>query len=161
MQDFCDKNYSLKETQTTPSTATDRAEYPEGMYKAVKSFWGEQVGAESEDCKIACKEHVINVDFKMPLNLIVHRSWLKQRVGTFLKFKNFISATSICLFVQKGEVGWHKIAHKYLEDSLKISPGSPGVLSFVWYCGGPSQEEAQWNGEDRSYREELTLTSWV
>lgn len=86
--------------------------------------------AESEDCKIACKEHVINVDFKMPLNLIVHRSWLKQRVGTFLKFKNFISATSICLFVQKGEVGWHKIAHKYLEYSLKISPGSVSMDNF-------------------------------
>lgn len=80
MQNFRDKNCSLKEIQTTPSIATDRAEYPEGMYKMIKSFWGEQVEAGSEDCKIACKEPVINVDFKMPLNLIVHTSQLKQRI---------------------------------------------------------------------------------
>jgi len=70
MQEFLDKKHSLKGTQTTPSTATDTAEYPEGMYKAVKDFLGGQ--------KIACKKHVINVYFKMPLNLIVHGSRLKR-----------------------------------------------------------------------------------
>lgn len=118
MQDFRDKNYSLKETQTTPSIATDRAEYPEGMYKIIKSFWGvEQVEAGSEDWKNACKEHVINAEFKMPLNLIVHRSQPKQRIGAFLKFRNFIPATSICLFVEKGEVEWHKIGRESENNS--------------------------------------------
>lgn len=55
MQDFRDKNYSLKETQTTPSIAIDRAEYPEGMYKVIKSFWQEQVEAGSDDCKFPAR----------------------------------------------------------------------------------------------------------
>lgn len=38
--------------------------------KQYKAFQGGQ--------KIACKKHVINVDFKMPLNLSVHGCRLKQ-----------------------------------------------------------------------------------
>lgn len=143
MQDFCDKTYSLKETQTTPSIATDRAEYPEGVYKAIKSFWREQVEPGSEDCKIACKEHVINVDFKMPLNLIVHRSQLKQRIGAYLKFKDFISATSICLFVQQGEVAWHKIAYKHLEENGGVSMETCKFCMILWQAQ-PRRGTVEW-----------------
>lgn len=71
MQHLPDKNHSLKGTQRTPSIAIDTAEYPEGIYKAIKRFSG---GGQ----KIACKKHVINVDFKRPLNLILYGSQLKQ-----------------------------------------------------------------------------------
>lgn len=88
---------------------------------------------------------MINVDFKMPLNVIVHRSMLKQRSGAFLKFKYFISSTSICLFAQKGEVEWHNIAHKYLEKSLKKRPGGVNmdICKFCIILCRLNQEEAQ------------------
>lgn len=59
----------MEETHTSPSIATDTAEYAEAMYKAVKGFFG-----RSEDGR---KKQVTNVDFKMPLNVIVHGSWLR------------------------------------------------------------------------------------
>lgn len=71
MQDFPDKNHSLKATQRIPSVVTDTAEYPEGMHKAVKSF------SEGWGLRRLPVRMVINVDFKMSLNLFVHGICLK------------------------------------------------------------------------------------
>lgn len=40
MQDFTDKNCSLRGTWTNASVESDKVEYPQGTYKTVKSFSG-------------------------------------------------------------------------------------------------------------------------
>lgn len=93
MQDFTDKNCSLRGTWTNASVESDKVEYPQGTYKTVKSFSG-----KSEDRSV--RKYRINVNFEMPK---FHRAWKSAETVNLSSFEisYFVSATDIYFSIQK------------------------------------------------------------